>query len=234
MQPLTEPPTLQGQRALHLMASVSRGQLRAQLEFLETVGLAIQRTLHRLVGAEAPIEPLLEAALLRAINRAAEYVGDEPLVLWAQSSAVQVATTYLGGPKPAAPSAAPLEAEPELTPKVRDLLGRVRAQLRNMRPEEQVAFALLDLDGRSLDEASRLTRASPIVVRQRACRARRQLLFAARHDRLIAGYLRLADPLRKLAARLQQLSLPSLGSDSLQRAQSRVVAVLTPPELQHL
>jgi DNA-directed RNA polymerase specialized sigma24 family protein len=228
----TEPPTLQGERALHLMARVSRGQLRAQLEFLETVGLAVQRTLHRLVGAEAPIEPLLECALLRAINRAAEYVGDEPLVLWAQTSAVQVATTYLGGPNRPAPPAASGEAEPELTPKVRDLLSRVRAQLRQMRPEEQVAFALLDLDGRSLGEASSLTRTSPIVVRQRAWRARRQLLFAARHDRLIAGYVRLADPLRKLAARLQQLGAHSLGSDSLQRAQTRVVQVLT-PEPQH-
>jgi DNA-directed RNA polymerase specialized sigma24 family protein len=227
-----EPESLRGERAVHLMARVSRGQRRAQLEFLETVGLAMQRTLYRLVGAEAPIEPLLEAALLRAINRAPEYVGDEPLVLWAQTSAVQVATTYLGGPKPAARPAGSIEARPGPTPTVRDLFSRVRGQLRMMRPEEQVAFALLELDGRSLGEAASLTGASPVVVRQRAWRARQQLLFAARHDRLIAGYVRLADPLRKLAARLQQLSLPTLGSDRLRRAQGRVVQVLT-PELQH-
>lgn len=222
-----ESSTLQGERGLHLMERVGRGQRRAQIEFLETVGLAMQRTLHRLVGAEAPLEPLLETALLRAINHAPEYVGDEPLVLWAQTSAVQVATSYLGAnPAAPTPTPAPGEAEPDLTPKVGDLLSRVRAQLRRMRPEEQVAFALLDLDGRSLREASSLTRASPIVVRQRAWRARRHLLFAARHDRLIAGYVRLAEPLRKLAARLQRLSLPSLPSQSLQRAQTRVVHLL--------
>lgn len=223
-----DPPILRGADAIQLMDGVTRGQRRAQLEFLETVGLAMQRTLHRLVGNEAPIEPLLEAALLRAINRAAEYAGDEPLVLWAQTSAVQVATTYLAGPNPAAPPGTDVETEAELSPKVRDLLSRVRTMLRKMRPEEQVAFALLDLDGRSLGEASSLTRSSPMVVRQRAWRARRQLLFAARHDRLIAGYVRLADPLRRLAARLHQLGLPSLGSDSLHRAQHRVVEVLTP------
>ena len=36
-----------------------------------------------------------------------------------------------------------------------------------------------------------ILRVSPTVVRQRAARVRRQLLFAARSDRLLARYLRL-------------------------------------------
>jgi DNA-directed RNA polymerase specialized sigma24 family protein len=209
-----------------LMARVCLGQRGAQRELLEAVGLGMQRTLHRLVGAAAPIEPLLETSLLRAVNRAPEYTGQEPLVLWAQSLAVQVATSYLGGApsEPESPHAA--ESETELAPKIRDLVARVHAILRRMRPEEQVAFALLELDGRSLGEASSLMRASPIVVRERAARARRRLLFAARSDRLIAGYVRLADQLRRLAGRLHRLRLHSLGTDSLQRAQGRVVQLL--------
>jgi len=216
-----ETTSIEGLHAVHLMARVSRGQHRAQLEFLQVVGLGIQRTLHRLVGAEAPIEPLLETALLRAINRAPEYLGDEPLALWAQSIAVQVATAYLSAPNTSISRSS--DADAEISPKVRDLLSRVHVRLRKMRPEEQVAFALLELDGRSLGEASSLTRASPIVVRQRAERARRQLLFAARSDRMIAGYVRLADQLRKLAVRWN-----TLGEDSLRRVQGRVVRVLQP------
>jgi DNA-directed RNA polymerase specialized sigma24 family protein len=233
--PDSDGPHGDGASAIRLMARVSRGQRRAQLELLEAVGLGMQRTLHRLVGNEAPIEPLLEAALLRVVNRAPEYTGYEPLTLWAQSIAVQVATSYLGGATtPPGLEAANATFAPdattgaELTPKIRDLLARVHVTLRRMRPEEQVAFALIDLDGRSLGEASSLMRASPAVVRQRAIRARRCLLFAARSDRLIAGYVRLADQLRRIAGRLHRLRLHSLGSDSLRRAQGRVVQILTP------
>jgi DNA-directed RNA polymerase specialized sigma24 family protein len=216
--------------ALELMARVARGQREAQLELLERVGAGMQRTLHRLVGSDAPVEPLLETSLLMALNRASEYTGDESLALWAQRITVQLAMSYLGGaPSPSLPSAAnEVEAGAELTPKVCDLLGRVRAILRRMRPEEQVAFALLDLDGRSLREASSLTGASPMVVRQRASRARRHLLFAARSDRLIAGYVRLSDPLRKLAERLHRMRLGRLRTDSLRRVELRVVDALTP------
>jgi DNA-directed RNA polymerase specialized sigma24 family protein len=223
-----EPASSEGLRAIQLMARVSRGQRRAQVEFLEAVGLGMQRTLLRLVGCHAPVEPLLEAALLRAVNRAPEYGGDEPLALWAQSIAVEVATTYLGDSAAAAVSTTG-GAAAELPPKVRDLLTRVHAILRKMRPEEQVAFALLELDGRSLGEASSLMRASPMVVRQRASRVRRQLLFTARSDRLIAGYVRLAEQLRRLAGRLSRLRLhTSIESDCLRRAQGRVVEILTP------
>jgi DNA-directed RNA polymerase specialized sigma24 family protein len=223
--------------ALELMASVARGQRQAQLELLERVGPGMQRTLHRLVGNDAPIEPLLEAALLRAVNRAPEYTGVEPLALWAQGIAVQLAMSYLGGAPPPSPPAAPNGAEagaelpPKSPPKVCDLLGRVHAILRRMRPEEQVAFALLDLDGRSLRDASSLTGSSPVVVRERASRARRHLLFVARSDRLIAGYVRLSDQLRKLAARLHRLRPESLRTDSLRRAERRVVDTLMPPAL---
>jgi DNA-directed RNA polymerase specialized sigma24 family protein len=218
----------EGPGAVQLMARVARGQRRAQLEFLEAVGFGVQRTLLRLVGCQAPIEPLLEASLLRAVNRAPEYRGDVPLALWSQSIAVEVATTYLGD---AAAAGAGIDsaADAQLPPKVRDLLTRVHAILRKMRPEEQVAFALLELDGRSLGEASSLMRASPIVVRQRASRVRRQLLFAARSDQLIAGYVRLAEQLRRLAGRLSRLRLQAtLDSDSLRRAQRHVAQILMP------
>jgi RNA polymerase sigma factor (sigma-70 family) len=215
-------------RSVQLMARVARGQRGAPLELFRSVAPGMHRTLHRLVGGGAPLEPLLEAALVRAVRRAHEYTGAEPLALWAECIAVQVATSYLVG---AAPSPECANADTSASPaapalKVADLLSRVHAILRKMRPEEQVAFALLELDGRSLREASSLLGASPSVVRQRASRARRQLLFAARSDRLIAGYVRLADSLRRIAGRLNRLRSAPPRDSSLDRVQGRVVKML--------
>jgi RNA polymerase sigma factor (sigma-70 family) len=229
-------PQLEGSGAVRLMARVAGGQRQAQLELIELIGLEIQRTLQRVVGCDAPIDELLEAALLGAVERAREYHGEESLALWAQRSAVQVATGYLRRvPSPPNPLGAPSrvaangsESVLELPPKVRDLFVRVREILRSMRPEEQVAFALLDLDGRSLAEASALLRASPVVVRQRASRARRHLLFAARSDRRIAAYVRLAERLRGLAVRVRSSPRSPLASDNLRRVQGRVFRILSP------
>lgn len=188
--------------ALELTARAGRGERLSQLALLGSIGARVARLLYRVLGSDAPLGPLLEAALLRAINHAAEYAGDEPLGAWAERLALEVATAYLCGPRPA-------ELEPQVPANdvggsVRMLLARVHARLRQVRPEEHVAFALLELDGRSLLDAARLSRATPEVVRQRATRARRHLLFAARRDRTIVAYLQLSDRLRALAARLQR------------------------------
>jgi DNA-directed RNA polymerase specialized sigma24 family protein len=202
--------------ALELTARAGRGERPAQLALLGAIAASVERLLYRVLGGDAPLAPLLEAALLRAINHAAEYAGDEPLATWAERLAVQVATAYLCGARPA-------ETEPrgpanDVGGSVRTLLARVHARLRRVRPEERVAFALLELDGRSLLDAARLLGAAPGVVRQRAARARRHLLFAARRDRTIAAYLQLSERLRALAARLQRerpASRPSAGARHL-------------------
>ncbi len=185
-----EPATLQ------LMAEVCSGHRAARLALLEAIDGRAQRTLYRLLGRDAPLEALLEAVLLRAIARASEYEGEEPLTLWADRAAVQVAMSYLSSARGIEPRPAAAEASAS----VRELLSRVQSLLRRVRPEEHVAFALLELDGRPLLEVARLVLAAPMVVRQRAERARRQLLFAARRDRTLVTYLRLSERLRELAA----------------------------------
>jgi DNA-directed RNA polymerase specialized sigma24 family protein len=188
--------------SLQLMAEVCSGQRAAQRALLEAIDGRAQRTLYRLLGRDAPLEPLLEAVLMRAIARASEYDGDEPLTLWADRAVVQVAMSYLSSARPIEPRPAVTEASAS----VRELLSRVQSLLRRVRPEEHVAFALLELDGRPLLEVAVLVLAAPMVVRQRAERARRQLLFAARRDRTLVAYLRLSERLRELAANVPHRS----------------------------
>ena len=74
---------------------------------------------------------------------------------------------------------------------LREALTHLHRWLRAARQHEQLAFALLELNANSVAEASAILRVAPAVVRQRAAFLRRQLLFAARGDRLLARYLRL-------------------------------------------
>lgn len=209
--------------AIELMAQAARGQRPAQLAVLAAIGAGMERTLYRVLGPDAPLEPLLEAALLRALNHAAHYAGDEPLAVWADRIAVQVATTYRGGARPAQPAPpSPLDD----ASRVRTLLSRVHARLLHVRPDEHIAFALLDLDGRPLLDAACLTQAAPIVVRQRADRARRQLLLAARRDHTLAAYLQLSERLRALAARLQRERPAARPSPRARRLHETVVSAL--------
>ena len=183
-----------------LVAMVAQGHRGARLEWMKLVGGHLQRTLQRLLGPAAPLELLLEGALFAAATSWPQYRGDEPVSIWAQRVAVGVASTYLADANRPAEDLSACFAGARAGG-VREVVAALYARLRNLPPEEQVAFALLELDGRSLSEASAVLRLPPVVVRQRAWRARRHLLFAARRDRLIARYLRIGARLRAFARR---------------------------------
>lgn len=185
-----------------LVAIAARGERGAPPEWMSFVGSRLQRTLYRLLGPAAPVELLLERGMAEAAASWSKYPGDEPVSIWAQRIAVDVALRHLAsGGGAVNESHCCANARPG---GVREVLTTLYAALQKTRPMEQVAFALLELDGRSLSEAAAILRAPPMVVRQRAWRARRHLLFAARGDRLIARYLRIAARLGALARRLDQ------------------------------
>lgn len=185
-----------------LVAIAARGARGAPPEWMTFVGGRVRRTLYRLLGPAAPMELLLERAMAEAAAGWSKYAGDEPVSIWAQRIAVDVALQHLarggaaGGERHCCESARPGG--------VREVLATVYASMQKTRPMEQVAFALLELDGRSLSEAAAILGAPAMVVRQRAWRVRRHLLFAARGDRLIARYVRLGARLAALARRLDK------------------------------
>lgn len=184
-----------------LVAVAARGERGAPPEWMRLVGSHLQRTLHRLLGPAAPVERLLEGAMTEVAASWSKYAGDEPVSLWAQRMAVDVALRHL-----AAEGAAPVEGHCFAHARpggVREVLATLYVTLRKTRPMEHIAFALLELDGRSLSEAAAILRAPPMVVRQRAGRVWRHLSFAARGDRLIARYLQIAERIGALAHRLE-------------------------------
>jgi DNA-directed RNA polymerase specialized sigma24 family protein len=185
-----------------------RGARSAGPEWLELVGRLLERTLQRLLGPDAPLEPLLESALFQALS-AWPPRSDQALTLWGQRIAAGVAYGHLESKSPAA------ARQPAPPGSLREALSHVHGWLRAARPREQLAFALLELNSSSVAEASTILHAAPMVVRQRASFLRRQLLFAARRDVLLARYLRLAP---RLGALLRQWDRAALAPAS-QRAQ---------------
>lgn len=183
-----------------LVAVAARGERGAPPEWFKCVGSRMQRTLYRLLGPAAPVEQLLEGEMTEVAASWSKYSGDEPMSVWAQRMAVDIALRHLTGG-----GTTPVEGHCFAHARpggVREVLATLYATLRKTRPMEQVAFALLELDGRSLSEAAAILRAPPMVVRQRAGRVRRHLSFAARGDRLIARYLQIAERIGALAHHL--------------------------------
>jgi DNA-directed RNA polymerase specialized sigma24 family protein len=167
----------------------------------QLLGSVLERTLQRLLGPSAPIEALLESALVEAHGETARRESREsrerPALLALQRIAAGVALDYLksdyskSGYLKSGLDGSAAEPEPAHRGSVRETLFHLHDWLRSSRAEDQLAFALLELSASPLLEVAAILRVSPTVVRQRAARVRRQLLFAARSDRLLARYLRL-------------------------------------------
>lgn len=178
LRPGSSPPGLRVELAV-------RGTRSPSPEWSKLVGSLLERTLQRLLGPEAPQELLLESALFEGLSSWPPR-GDQTLTLWSQRVAVGVAFGYLKST-----DSSPQIAASAPSGSLREALTHLYRWLRAARQHEQLAFALLELNANSVAEASAILRVAPAVVRQRAAFLRRQLLFAARGDRLLARYLRL-------------------------------------------
>jgi DNA-directed RNA polymerase specialized sigma24 family protein len=155
------------------------------------VASVLERTLVRLLGPSAALDLLLERALLEVFDSWPARA-DTPLPLWGQRIAVSRALEALN-------SKTPVSNERRVRPgRVRNAVSHLQAWMRAARPEDQLAFALLEFNASSIDEAAAICCVPAQVVRARAGRLRRGLLFAARRDLELRRYLLLATRLRSL------------------------------------
>jgi hypothetical protein len=200
-------PAKRGKTYCHevLVAIAASGGGPPRPEWIRFARGVLAGTLQHLVGPAEPLEPLLEMALTEASPCWLPTISDEPLSIRLQRIAVGVAQRHR--------SAAAERSDAgglERPGGVRELLARVYAVLGQMPQQDRLAFALVDLGGRSLGEAGAVFDVPSNVLEQRVRRARRRLLFAARRDALLLRYLSLAARWRRLACRSEPPSLASL------------------------
>lgn len=197
-----------------------RGTRSPGPEWRKLVGRLLERTLQRLLGPDAPLEPLLESALFEALSSWPPR-SDQPMTLWSQRIAAGVAFGHLRSAerRPLEPGEA---IEPARASSLREVLSHLHGWLRAARPPEQLAFALLELNSSSVSEAALILRAAPAVVLERAAFLRRRLLFAARRDLLLARYLRLGPRLQALLRHWDQAKLAAPASQRASRLSAAV------------
>lgn len=203
-------PVKRGKKYRHevLVAIAASGGGAPRPEWMRFARHVLASTLQHLVGPAEPLEPLLDTALTEAALCWLPATSDEPLSIRLQRIAVGVAQRHRS-----AGAASSDDGIVERPGGVRELLARVYATLRQVPVQDRFAFALVDLAGRSLGEASAVFDVPANVVEQRVRRARRRLLFAARRDALLLRYLSLAARWRRLACRSDRSTLASLRRD---------------------
>jgi RNA polymerase sigma-70 factor (ECF subfamily) len=175
-------------------ASGDRGA--QQQLFLQLKG-AVHATLYRVVGSNAHMEDLLQESFLAVFRALPSYRGEAKLTTWADRIAVRVAFHYLrrnsslraGDRSPDTAPSLRLVTSAEDTAEHRQGVTRLYAQLRRLKPEYQIAFALFELDGRSIEEVAEITGVSLVAAKSRISRARRKLWDAARRDDVLTNYL---------------------------------------------
>jgi DNA-directed RNA polymerase specialized sigma24 family protein len=188
-------PIKRGKKYRHqvLVAVAASGALPP--DWMKLAGRELESTLRHLLGPAAPLGALLETAITEAaLSWPPAAAADEPASIGLQRIAVAVAERHCNTAGATSGTVAP-----ERAGGVRELLTRVYTALSTVPPPERLAFALVELGGRSLCEAAAVFNVPSNVLEQRVCRARRTLLFAARRDVLLLRYLALAARWRALA-----------------------------------
>jgi DNA-directed RNA polymerase specialized sigma24 family protein len=202
-----QPQSQRGKNFRHeLLVELSvRGTRSAGSRWMKVVGFELEQTLKCLLGPDAPIEPLLESARFQALS-AWPPPGDQPLSIWVRSIATAIALSHLK----AEPS--PTSSDDVREGGIREVLSHLYAKLRAARPQEHLAFALVDINGSSVSEAAAILRLPPATIVQCAARVRRQLLFAARRDRLLLRYLCIALRWQTISRGISSAASPLAGN----------------------
>jgi len=176
------------------------GDRVAQRTLFRRLKGALHALLYRVLGANTHMEELLQKTFLSVFRALPFYRGEEPLTLWAERIALRVAGQHLREQRTleGAADAPSMEPGPSLRwamsthdgAQHRRGVARLYEQLRRLGPEHQIAFALFELDARSLEELAALTGVSSAQAERQVTRARARLWDAARFDAALARCLR--------------------------------------------
>ena len=155
----------------------------------------VQATLYRILGSNREMDDLLQETFIQVFKSLPGFRGEAKLSTWIDRIAVRVAYRYIAKKKPAALTTelfdlpdAPGEA-PDRQAIAREGVRRLYAALAELPPAARVAFALHELDGRSIAEVSKVVGASVTATKLRVWRARRALDKRAAADPILSSFL---------------------------------------------
>jgi RNA polymerase sigma-70 factor (ECF subfamily) len=177
-----------------LASRAAAGEPAAQREVFDKLRAGVHRTLFRLLGSNEHMEDLVQEAFIELFRSLGNYRGEALLTTWADRVTARVAYHHLRRlPRRIKTSNEPvpeqLVASTEEASQHREGVTRLYHLLERLGPDQRIAFALFELDGRSLEEVAAITGATLVAVKNRVARARRKVWETASRDSVLASYL---------------------------------------------
>ena len=185
------------------------GEQAATRELFRAHQRRVHATLFRVLGGNREMDDLLQETFIQVFRSLGGFRGEARLSTWIDRIAARVAYRYLAGRKGAAPMVMLDEETMDAGVRgggagggasggggaaaerafAREGVRRLYAALDQLAPASRLAFALHELDGRSVAEVARTVGASVTATKLRIWRARRALERCAAGDEVLAEFL---------------------------------------------
>ena len=172
------------------------GEAAATRELFRRHRARVHAALYRILGSNRDMDDLLQETFIQVFSSLASFRGEARLSTWIDRIAVHVAYRHLRrkGP-PTQPldllddDLLPISSDGEHRSLAREGVRRLYAALAALPPASRIAFALHEIDGRSLAEVAACTGASVTATKLRVWRARRSLEKQAAADPILREFL---------------------------------------------
>ena len=180
------------------LGRVSGAQEAAARDLFRRYRGRVHAALFRILGGNADMEDLLQETFVQVFASLKSWRAEASLATWIDRIAVRVAYRAIGRRR-ARPEQVGLDddtpapvvtTDGPATVLARDGVRRLYAALDRLPPAARVAFALHEIDGRSMAEVAEVTSASVTATKLRVWRARRTLEAAAARDPVLREFLR--------------------------------------------
>lgn len=173
------------------------GQEAAARDLFRRHRARVHASLYRILGTNRDMEDLLQEVFVQVFASLRSWRAEASLATWIDRIAVRVAWRSIGKRR-ARPPEDELVDEDAVAPDVggsraahaREGVRRLYAALATLSPTARVAFALHEIDGRSMAEVAAVTGSSLTATKLRVWRARRALHALAAADPVLREFMR--------------------------------------------
>ena len=178
-----------------LVDRCNRGEEAATRELFRSYHKRVHGTLYRILGSSRDIDDLTQDSFIQVFKSLPTFRAEAKLATWIDRITVRVAYRHIAKQKklPLPDDTLDEEQSPRPGPghqaASREGVRRLYAALAQLPAASRVAFALHEIDGRSVSEVADLVGASKSACKLRIWRARRTLFKLASADPILAELL---------------------------------------------
>jgi RNA polymerase sigma-70 factor, ECF subfamily len=172
------------------------GEQAAARELFRRQRGRVQATLYRILGSNRDMDDLLQETFIQIFRSLDSFRGEARLSTWIDRIAVRVAYRYLSSKRRSLLTVEMIDepdgprSQPDRRALAREGVRRFYAALAEQPAGGRIAFALHEIEGRSVAEVAAIIGASTTATKLRIWRTRRALMKQAAQDPILAEFLR--------------------------------------------